>query len=183
MNIIVKDLDLFQNIEPEAVAEYLEIQGWQQERQIDSKAIIWGKNGAGKSSSFNLVLPLNPEVSDFPLTMNLLVESLAKIEEKTQLEIALKLITNLPNIDLQGLIARIKSPKGDRLSGEITLMGIVINKLQKIETELFDLDYIRAIKAYQERLPVSCRGDLVKQNNGFVLKNVRDFAVDELWVN
>ena len=36
--------------------------------------------------------------------------------------------------------------------------------------ELFDRDYVVAIRAYQERLPVLCGGDLVKENNGFVLK-------------
>lgn len=186
MNLIVKDINLFHNIEPEIVANYLEERGWQRQRQIDREAIAWQRNG-----NFYLVLPLNPELSDFPLTMNLLVESLAKIEEKTQLEIIQMLITNLPNVEIQGLVAGIKSPQGDRpseplgdrLSGEITLMGVVINKLQKIKTELFDRDYVLAVKAYQERSPVSCRGDLLKENNGFVLKNVSDFILDESWFN
>ena len=72
----------------------------------------------------------------------------------------------------------INSPLGDKLSGEIILMGVVISKLQRIKTELFDRDYVEAIKAYQERSPVSCWGDLVKDDNGFCLKNVRDFKVD-----
>ena len=178
MNLIIKDINLFRNIQPATVANYLECQGWQQQRQIENEAIIWSKNGMNLSN-FTLVLPINPEVSDFPVTMNLLVENLAKIEEKTQLEIMQKLITNLPNIEIQGLIVRIKSPEGDKLSGEVDLMGIVINKLEKIKTELFDRDYILAIKAYQERLPVLCRGDLVKENNYFVLKNICSFSVDE----
>ncbi|NET46403.1 hypothetical protein [Okeania sp. SIO2B3] len=83
----------------------------------------------------------------------------------------------MPNLEVQGLIVEIQSPQGDGLSGEITLMGVVINKLKKIETELFDRDYILAIKAYQERLPVSCSGDLVKENNSFVLKNISNFKL------
>ncbi|MDY6805427.1 MAG: hypothetical protein SXA11_16685 [Cyanobacteriota bacterium] len=178
MNIIVKDIDLFQNIEPETVANYLDSLGWRRQRQIENTAAIWKKNGTA-SSNCHLVLPLNREVSDFPLTMNLLVENLAKIEDKTQLEVIQKLITNLPNVEIQGLILEIKSPLGDKLSGEITLMGVVINKLQWIKTELFDRDYVEGIKAYQERLLVSCWGDLVKNDNGFLLKNVRDFRVDD----
>ncbi|NES72191.1 MAG: hypothetical protein F6K24_46865 [Okeania sp. SIO2D1] len=103
MNLIVKDIDLLKNIQPETVANYLTNQGWQQQRQIESQAIIWVKN-AIEYSNFTLVLPLHPEVSDFPITMNLLVENLAKIEEKSQLEIIQKLITNLPNLEVQGLI-------------------------------------------------------------------------------
>ncbi|MBC6480528.1 MAG: hypothetical protein GDA56_24905 [Hormoscilla sp. GM7CHS1pb] len=180
MNLIVKDLELFENIEPEAVASYLENQGWQRQRQIDDQGIIWERNGR-KSKNVYLLLPLNREMSDFPLTMNLLVENLANIEGKTQLEIIQTLITNLPNVEIQGLIAGIESPLGDRLSGEIILMGVVINKLQKIEAELFDRDYVLAIKAYQERLPVSCWGDLVKQNSSFFLKNIRNFTLDAAW--
>lgn len=182
MNLIVKDIDLFQNIEPQTVANYLETLGWRRQRQIDNQATIWEKNGT-QSSNCYMVLPLNREVSDFPLTMNLLVENLAKIEEKTQLEVIQKLITNLPNVEIQGLIVGINSPLGDKLSGEIILMGVVISKLQRIKTELFDRDYVEAIKAYQERSPVSCWGDLVKDDNGFLLKNVRDFKVDESWFN
>ncbi|NEP43723.1 MAG: hypothetical protein F6K35_32665 [Okeania sp. SIO2H7] len=178
MNLIVKDIDLFQNIEPETVANYLENLGWRRQKQIDNQGTIWEKNST-PSSNCHLILPLNREMSDFPLTMNLLVENLAKIEEKTQLEVIQKLITNLPNLEIQGLIVGINSPLGDKLSGEITLMGVVINKLQRIKTELFDRDYVEAIKAYQERLPVSCWGDLIKDDNGFVLKNVRDFKVDD----
>jgi hypothetical protein len=36
-----------------------------------------------------------------------------------------------------------------------------------------------AIKAYQERLPVICTGDLIKEGNTFVLKKPRHFALDE----
>ncbi|GGA57755.1 hypothetical protein [Okeania sp. KiyG1] len=176
MNLIIKYIDLLKNIQPETVANYLTNQGWQQQRRIESQAIIWVKNSI-ESSKLTLVLPLHPEVSDFPITMNLLVENLAKIEEKPQLEIIQKLITNLPNFEIQGLIIEIKSPQGDGLNGEITLMGVVINKLKKIETELFDRDYILAIKGYQEVLPVSCSGDLVKENNSFVLKNISDFKL------
>lgn len=162
------------------MASYLENQGWQRQRQIDNQGIIWEKNGR-RASNLHLLLPLNREMYDFPLTMNLLVENLANIEGKPQLEIIHNLITNLPNVEIQGLIAGIESPLGDRLRVEITLMGVVINKLHKIEAELFDRDYVLAIKAYQERLPVSCWKDFVKQNSSFFLKNIRNFTIDAAW--
>ncbi|EDX73551.1 hypothetical protein MC7420_3725 [Coleofasciculus chthonoplastes PCC 7420] len=49
--------------------------------------------------------------------------------------------------------------------------------------ELFNHEYILAIKAYQERLPIVCTGDLVKEDSGFVLKNIHNFALDESWKN
>ncbi|WP_449416154.1 hypothetical protein [Phormidium nigroviride] len=36
---------------------------------------------------------------------------------------------------------------------------------------------------YQERLPVLCTGDLIKENNAFTLKNPRNLTLDELWQN
>lgn len=66
------------------------------------------------------------------------------------------------------------------MSPEITIYGVVIDKLQKIKTELNDAYYILAVKAYQERLPIVCTGDLIKDNDIFVLRNVHNFAVDEL---
>ncbi len=178
MNLIVKDINLFKNLQPEVVANYLIQGGWQQQIKIENEAIIWGKNEM-ELSNMTLVLPLNQKVTDFPVTMNLLVENLAKFEGKTELEIIQKLVTNLPNVEIEGLIVGVRSPEGDILSGEVDLMGVVMNKLERIKMELFDRDYVTAIKAYQERLLVLCRGDLVKENNSFVLKNIGSFRVDE----
>ncbi|MEG4500599.1 hypothetical protein QUB05_26235, partial [Microcoleus sp. F10-C6] len=65
--------------------------------------------------------------------------------------------------------------------GEVTLLGLVADKLRKIQTLLADKDYILAIKAYQERLPILCSGDLIKDNNAFILKNPHNLTLDELW--
>jgi len=80
-------------------------------------------------------------------------------------------------------VMQIHPPKADQLSGKIIMLGVVIDKLRKIQTELFNHDYILAIKAYQERLPIACTGDLTKEDSCFVLKNTRNFALDESWKN
>ncbi len=41
----------------------------------------------------------------------------------------------------------IYTPNFDKLKGEITILGIVFQKLQKINTELNNQNYILAIKA------------------------------------
>ena len=157
MNFIVKDINLFNNIQREVVANYLEEGGWKQQRLIENEGIIWGKNGVD-FSNMTLVLLLNQEVADFLLSINLLVENLANFEGITELEILLKLMTNLPNVEIQGLIVGIRSPEGDILSGDVDFMGVVMNKLERIKMVLFDRDYVVGIRAYQERLPVLCGG-------------------------
>lgn len=80
---------------------------------------------------------------------------------------------------IQAVVTHIATPNADFLSGEITLLGIVVNKLRPIHTELADRDYILALKAYQERLPIYCTGDLIKENGTFILKNPHHLSLDE----
>jgi hypothetical protein len=39
------------------------------------------------------------------------------------------------------------------------------------------------VKAYQERAPVVCIGDLIKQDDTFIVKNSQTFSLDESWKN
>lgn len=66
---------------------------------------------------------------------------------------------------------QIDEPLSEHLDGEVTLMGVVVDKLRKIKAEFKKHDYILAIKAYQERLTITCRGDLIKENDAFILTN------------
>jgi hypothetical protein len=79
-----------------------------------------------------------------------------------------------------GVIMQIATPSIDSLSGEITLLGEVFDKLREIKTELADHDYILAIKAYQERLPIRCTGDLVKVDNHFLLENPHNLLLNNI---
>jgi hypothetical protein len=66
------------------------------------------------------------------------------------------------------------------LNGEVILVGVVVDKLRKIKTELKKHDYILAIKAYQERLIITCQGDLIKEHNAFVLKNPSNIILENI---
>ena len=59
-------------------------------------------------------------------------------------------------------------------------IGIIFDQMQEIKVELANHAYVLAIKAYQERLRVVCTGDLVKEKDVFILKNVRDFQIDNI---
>jgi hypothetical protein len=180
MNVTVKDIKILQSIQPEQVATYLQKHGWHQQNTVEDKASIWNQeNEVGEC--VNIVLPLNRKIPGFPISMSVILETLEKAENRSQLDIISELITTAPNISIQGTIRQIHSPNADPLSGKIVILGVVIDKLRKIQTELFNHDYILAIKAYQERLPIVCTGDLIKEDSGFVLKNARNFALDESW--
>ncbi|MEO1377153.1 MAG: hypothetical protein AAFW70_23265 [Cyanobacteria bacterium J06635_10] len=101
-------------------------------------------------------------------------------ENLSQLEILSDFINNYPNLKLQGFVTQIATPHEYKLSGEITIVCPVFDKLRKIKTELKDHNYILAIKAYQERLPIVCMGDLFKENDIFVLKSPRGFQIENI---
>ena len=68
----------------------------------------------------------------------------------------------------------------EHLHGEVQGVGVVVDKLRKIKTELKKHDYILAIKAYQERLIITCQGDLIKVHNTFVLKNPSNITLENI---
>jgi hypothetical protein len=180
MIVTVRDPDILKTLEPPQVAAYLQKHGWHEQSRDDDKSSIWTrKNEAGED--YEILLALKPKVSGFALRMYEVMETLEIAENRSQLEILADLITSLPNITLEGIVMQINIPDTHKLSGEITLLGLVADKLRKIQTSLGDKDYILAIKAYQERLPILCTGDLIKDNNTFILKNPHNLTIDELW--
>jgi len=173
MTAIFPDVDKFKYIDPLQVEAYLVALGWQQQQRHGDKASIWTLDG------FEILLPLKGEIIDFSRRMAEVVETLALAETRDQHSILGDLITNAPNTTIQAVVTHIATPNADHLSGDITLLGIVVDKLRPIHTELADRYYILALKAYQERLPVYCTGDLIKSNGIFILKNPHKFRLDD----
>ena len=173
MTSVFPDVEKYKYIDPRQVEAYLIAHDWQQQQRQGDKASIWTLNG------FEILLPLKGEIIDFSRRMREVVETLALAEARSQLEILGDLITNASNTTIQAVVTHIATPNADRLSGEITLLGIVVDKLRPIHTELADRDYILALKAYQERLPAYCTGNLIKENGIFILKNPQKFRLGD----
>ena len=108
------------------------------------------------------------------------MEVLEKADNRSQLDILSELITIVHNVTVQGIVIQIDAPLSEHLNGEVTLVGVVVDKLRKIKTELKKHDYILAIKAYQERLIIDCRGDLIKVQDVFVLKNPSNITLENI---
>lgn len=178
MKVIVRDAEIFNNIELEQLRDYLQSQGWHFDRPFLDNASIWHLQEPQRGE-FEILLPNSQNLGDYVTRISEATEILATVENRSQLEIIGELITNYPNITIQGLVTQITGPNGDTISGEITLFGVVVDKLRPVNIILADHEYILAIKAYTERLPVLCIGDLVKENNTFILKNPRQFRLDE----
>ncbi|MBD2777394.1 nucleotidyltransferase domain-containing protein [Iningainema sp. BLCCT55] len=145
------------------------------------KMVLFGSQARGDAQSVKIQLPLDVDFDDYPRRMYEIMEVLEKAENRSQLDILSELITNTPNTTIQGIVMQIQTPNTNgKLSGKVTMIGVLVDKLRKIKTELSDHNYVLAIKAYQERLPILCTGDLIKENDTLVLKNPHNFTLGNL---
>ncbi|WP_293342332.1 hypothetical protein [Microcoleus sp. CAWBG58] len=177
MKVTFPDSETLQTVNLNQVRNYLQIHGWNEDQPFLENAMLWHKSVAGEE--FEILLPNQQNLGDYAARIRETIAILESVESRSQSEILADLITGIPNTTIQGVVMQIHTPNADKLSGEITLLGVIADKLQKIKTELADKDYILAIKAYQERLPFLCTGDLIKENQVFILKNSRNFILDD----
>jgi hypothetical protein len=63
-------------------------------------------------------------------------------------------------------------------SNNVAILGVVISKPRKIRMKLTEFDSKIAIKAYRDRPPIICFGDLMKTDNTFVLQNPPGLILD-----
>jgi hypothetical protein len=171
MKVTIKDSQILKTVNPDVLQAHLQATGWHETGRIynDAGAIWRLKKDA--APEYEILLPLQHNLGDYAERISDILKILSAVENRDQVDILSEFITNYPNFTVQGVVMQIATPPIDKLSGEITLLCAVFDKLQEIKTSLVDHDYILAIKAYQERLPIRCTGDLVKEDNHFILKN------------
>ncbi|MEG3968011.1 hypothetical protein QUA00_10340 [Microcoleus sp. T2B6] len=176
MKVTVRDLEVFKSLDVNVIIAYLQKNGWHEHSRIyDNKGAIWvKKNDAG--DVFDIGLPLTREFADYPARMGDAIKTLEVSENSSQLEILSDLITSLDNTEIQGFVVKVDREDGAEIA-KVVMMGFVVNKLRKIYLEIEEIDCNLALKAYQERIPVTCTGDLLKVGGYFAMKNLHDFAL------
>ncbi len=180
MKVTVKDSQTLETIDLNKLRTYLQTHDWHEDQPFLDNATLWHKPTAD-GEELEILLPNRENLGDYAARIREAIQTLENAENRPQIEILSELISRIPNTIIQGIVMQIHTPNAHKLSGEITLLGLVADKLRKIKTSLGDKDYILAIKAYQERLPILCTGDLIKDDNAFTLKNPRDLTLDESW--
>lgn len=179
MKVTVKDAEILKTIEPQQLKNYLQTRGWYEDRPFLENATIWYQKEAAKGG-YEILFPLRQNLGDYAARISEAIQILEIVEKRSQLEILSDLITNLPEITISGFVTQIMAPNSDTLSGEVIVIGTILEKLRQIKIELADNEYILAIKAYQERLPVVFTGDLMKENNFFKMKNISHFKLENI---
>ncbi|MGI0486233.1 hypothetical protein ACN4EK_12405 [Pantanalinema rosaneae CENA516] len=86
MKLPTQDIDAFNNVDFQKVAEYLQHRNWHEEERIDDRAAIWGYvNQEGKKAE--VLLPLTREVPDYASRMDDVFRVLEIIEQRPKAEI------------------------------------------------------------------------------------------------
>ncbi len=179
MIVTVRDPDVLSSLDPKTLARYLQATGWHEQSRIDEQASVWIKMTSG-GEEFEIVLPSNSLVRAFALRMYEILETLEIAEQRSQLDILGDLITTVPHTEIKGMVIQLQE---EQHLLNVAMMGFVVSQPRKIHLHLNEPAYNLAVKAYQKRLPVVCKGDLIKERSEFVLKNPHNFGLDKEWTD
>lgn len=99
-------------------------------------------------------------------SMPIIEEAARHFREKTPIE----------DFDVEGFVTGLaRGPLA--VEGDITIEGIINDHMQRIIIRLGEDTYSDAVRAHDNRLKVTCTGELVKEGRGHRLQNPRHFEV------
>jgi hypothetical protein len=177
MKVTARNPEILKSVKLESLRNYLLGSGWYEDRPFLNNATIWLKQEPN-NGEFEILLPSRQDLGDYAIRVGEAVKTLAEVENRTPIGILGELLTTFPTIQIQGFVSQIQAP--NQTSGQVTLFGVVFDKLRKINVFLADAYYLIAIKAYQERLPVLCVGDLTRADDVLMLNNLQKFELDNI---
>jgi hypothetical protein len=85
MKETIRDTTVIHSINPSRVTTYLRSKGWHEQQPISDLASVWTLEA--DSGEFEILLPLKPDLRDFVIRMSEVLQTLASVENRTQLEI------------------------------------------------------------------------------------------------
>lgn len=85
MKADVRDIEVLRAVPPREVMAYLRARGWHEERRMDDKGAYW----THAAENAELLLPLRPGLRDFAMRMADVLDTLASIEGRSQVEVLL----------------------------------------------------------------------------------------------
>jgi hypothetical protein len=77
--------------------------------------------------------------------------------------------------DIIGMVQKLEHRGGDH--GKVTVLTVGDGEHRAVTMELSGADHSAAVNAYENRIPVTCVGELAREGRSWVLRNPRDFAL------
>jgi hypothetical protein len=81
------------------------------------------------------------------------------------------------DVELLGTVHKLEHQAAAR--GKITINGSADGVPRTVRTELSGAEHSLAVRSYEERIPLSCRGELVKEGRSWTLRNPREVLLLE----
>lgn len=78
-------------------------------------------------------------------------------------------------IEILGVVNRLEHQGGDH--GRVTIAGSADGVARNVTTELSGPDHSLAVRSYEERIPLSCTGELTREGRSWVLRNPREIEL------
>lgn len=182
MKTFADDKAVLSTITPDQLRAYLTAQGWCFAKPFLEHAEIWTSPKSGQTDTSEpshvlpqILLPHSSSLRDYLPRMAEALMVLETVEDRSRSEILLDLLPSIPNFQTQGIITNLY--EGAR-EGRITLMGVVLNKLQRIYLDLPEPIYELALQAYRGRILVICKGSLSKHRHALELTDLQQFNFD-----
>jgi hypothetical protein len=85
-------------------------------------------------------------------------------------------ISPLEDVEIEGFVTRLDRGR-ETTEGDVTIEASLEGKLRRIALRLGQEAYRQAIQAHDERRPVRCTGELVKEGRGYRLRDPRHFEI------
>jgi hypothetical protein len=118
--------------------------------------------------SWSRTRPIKPETPSKVVLGN---DSVPIIEEAAR---RFREITPLDDVEIEGFVTRLDRGHEAR-EGDVTIEAGVDGKLRRVAMRLGAESYSKAVLAHDERRPVRCTGELLKEGRGYRLKDPRHF--------
>jgi hypothetical protein len=118
--------------------------------------------------------PLRPVSEPLPRRVRVLADALPIIREAGRI---LRETSPQEEFVLRGMVVRLDRPEGAD-AGTVGVVTYIDGRPRRVNVELRGSDYDQAIRAHQERQPVVCTGELIREGRTLILRNPRDFGLE-----
>ena len=108
-----------------------------------------------------------------PVKLRLAADSMPYLEEVSR---CFRQTAEIEDVEVLGLVQKLER-LGTENTGKVTISGTVDGDRRTVHADLTGDDHSLAIRAYENRLPIACTGELVREGKSHRLKNPRGFRL------
>ena len=130
-----------------------------------------GSGGKGIEFAFSWA-PLRDVAATVPRFASVTPDFISIIRETARL---FRETETTGGIEVLGVVNRLAHQGADH--GHVTIVGSADGVPRNVTTELSGADHSLAVRSYEERIPISCVGELARDGRSWVLRNPREIEL------